>query len=183
MDYEEAFRAILEDARYQRNLDWGAPRPGHPEGTVRAHIAELERNLEALETRLSGGDPVKLKLLIHTHDSFKPDATPGVPIMDPASHASIARAFLAEFCDDADLLAMVQHHDEPFALWRQTKFQGACAPQRMARLIHRISDWNLFLAFVLIDGCTVGKSREPLRWLFNELQDRVSSRWTAEDIF
>src|SRR6516225_8855630 len=115
--YQTILDAIIADPRYQRNLDWGKPRRGHPEGTVRAHIAELERNLDRLAPRLSEEEHGKLRLLIHTHDTFKGEAESGVAITDPRSHASLARAFLAGHCDDADLLAMVQYHDEPYALW------------------------------------------------------------------
>lgn len=182
MDYASVFQSVIADPRYQRNLDWGEARPGHPEGTVRAHIAEIEPNLEVLKPKLSDADVWKLKLLIHTHDSFKADSKPGVPITDPASHASLAKSFLAEFCDDADLFAMVQFHDEPFALWRQVESKGTYSQQRMAALLSNIKDWNLFLAFNIIDGCTEGKSREPLRWLFKELKGKVNSNFTASDI-
>ncbi|MBL8810902.1 MAG: hypothetical protein JNM43_12050 [Planctomycetaceae bacterium] len=182
MDYASAFQLVIADPRYQRNLDWGEARPGHPEGTVRAHIAEIEPNLEVLKPKLSDTEVWKLKLLIHTHDSFKADSKPGVPITDPASHASLAKSFLADFCDDVDLLAMVQFHDEPFALWRQFESKGSYNQQRMAALRGNITDWNLFLAFNIIDGCTDGKSREPLQWLFRELDGRVDSTFTAADI-
>src|SRR5262245_48835831 len=117
MDYQAIFTAITSDPRYLANLDWGEARPGHPEGTVRAHIAEIEQNLEALRPKLTAEECWKLKVLIHVHDSFKAQAQPGVAITDPRSHASLARAFLADYCDDADLLAMVQYHDEPIALF------------------------------------------------------------------
>src|SRR4029077_12560255 len=97
-DYQQTFNAITRDPRYQRNLDWGEPRPGHPEGTIRAHIEELERNLEALRPRLSEADYGKLKLLIYVHDTFKGEALQGVAITDPRSHASLARDFLAGYC-------------------------------------------------------------------------------------
>jgi hypothetical protein len=119
MDYHKIIQQITADRRYLANLDWGEARPGHPEGTVRAHIAEIEPNLEILRPKLTDEDCCKLKLLIHTHDSFKAESQLGVPILNPKSHASLARAFLATHCDDADLLAMVQFHDEPFALYRQ----------------------------------------------------------------
>lgn len=182
MDYASAFQSVVADERYQRNLDWGEARPGHPEGTVRAHIAEIERNLDTLAPKLNDADFWKLRLLIHTHDSFKADSKPGVPITDPTSHASLARSFLAEFCTDEDLLAMVQYHDEPFALWRQVESKGKYNQQRMDSLIGNIKDWNLFLAFIIIDGCTDGKSREPLRWLFAELNGKVQSTFTEADI-
>jgi hypothetical protein len=181
-DYRKAFDAITADPRYLKNLDWGEARPGHPEGTVRAHIAEIELNLEVLRSKLTDDEYWKLKLLIHTHDSFKGESKQGVAIPDPASHASLARAFLVVHCDDADLLAMVQYHDEPFALYRQVECKGNCNPERFGALLTAIKDWNLFLAFNLIDGCTAGKSREPLRWLFREVAGRVESKFTEADI-
>lgn len=139
-------------------------------------------NLEVLRAKLTDEEYWKLKLLIHTHDSFKGESTQGVPITDPSSHASIARAFLAAHCDDADLLAMVQYHDEPFALYRQVESKGRCNPDRFQSLLGAIKDWNLFLAFNIIDGCTAGKSRAPLRWLFREVVGKVESRFTEADI-
>jgi hypothetical protein len=181
-DYKEIFDAITSDPRYQRNLDWGEVRPGHPEGSIRAHIAELERNLASLRGKLSETDYWRLKVLIHTHDTFKAEAQPGAPIAAPDSHASLARAFLAEFCDDADMLAMVQYHDEPFALWRQFKLKGRLNEERLTALLTNIRDWNLFLAFNIVDGCTEGKQRDSLRWLFRLVAERVESTFTEADI-
>lgn len=182
LDYEKLLADVRADARYQANLDWGEPRSGHPEGTIRAHIAEIETNLERLRGKVSVQDYWKLKVLVHTHDTFKPDAHPEVPIADPRSHASLAKAFLAEYCDDADLLAMVQFHDEPFALYRQFLSKGHYSTERMDRLLGAIADWNLFLAFNIIDGCTAGKSRAPLEWWFTEVSGRVHSAFKAADL-
>jgi hypothetical protein len=182
LNYKEIFDAITSDPRYQRNLDWGEVRPGHPEGTIRAHIAELERNLDELRSKVSETDYWRLKVLVHTHDTFKPQAQSGAPIVAPNSHASLARAFLAEFCDDADMLAMVQYHDEPYALWRQFKVKGRFNEERLTALLTRIRDWNLFLAFNIVDGCTEGKQREPLRWLFRQVAERVESSFSEADI-
>ena len=52
-DYEALLQVVIVDPRYQERLDWGEPRAGHPEGTIRAHIGDLERNLDALRPRLS----------------------------------------------------------------------------------------------------------------------------------
>ena len=168
--------------RYLANLDWGEPRPGHPEGTVRGSIAEIEPNLEALRPKLTDADYWKLKLLIHTHDSFKAESVSGVAITDSRSHASLACAFLASHCDDTDLLAMVQYHDEPFALYRQFDSKGKFNQDRFNSLLTAIHDWSLFLAFNIIDGCTAGKSREPLHWLFREVEGKVESKFTTADI-
>src|SRR5688572_18751748 len=182
MNYRQALDTVTRDPRYVANLDWGEARPGHPEGTVRAHIAEIEPNLKVLRPKLTDEEYWKLKLLIHTHDTFKAEAEPGVPITDPRSHASLARAFLATHCDDPDLLAMVQYHDEPFALYRQFASKGKFNQDRFNSLLQSIRDWNLFLAFNIIDGCTAGKSREPLEWLFREVAGKVESKFTQADI-
>jgi hypothetical protein len=181
-DYKQIFDAITRDARYQRNLDWGEPRPGHPEGTIRAHIAEVDRNLEALRHKLSETEYWQLKVLIHTHDTFKGAAKAGVPIRASNSHASLARAFLTEFCDHADMLQMLQYHDEPIALWRQFVSKGRCNRRRLAALLTNIQDWDLFLAFNIVDGCTPGKDRDGLRWFFQQVASKVTSKFTEADI-
>ena len=119
MYYQDAFMAIVCTETYLRNVLAGTPRPGHPEGTIFAHIQELEGNLTVLRPKLSETEFWKLRLLIHTHDLFKGESLPGAAINDPRSHASLAREFLSRYCPDPDLLMMVQYHDEPFALWRQ----------------------------------------------------------------
>ena len=182
IDYKEIFYRITSDPRYQRNLDWGEARPGHPEGTIRAHIAELEVNLETLRHKLSATDYWRLRVLIHTHDTFKAEARPGAPINAPNSHASLARAFVADFCANTDMLAMLQFHDEPFALWRQVRSKGAFKRERLNALVANIQDWNLFLAFNIVDGCTEGKGREPLRWFFEQVAGKVESKFTTADI-
>jgi len=181
-DYQRAFDAVVMDSRYLANLDWGEPREGHSEGTVRAHIQEIERNLEALRPRLAPHEYWKLKLLVHTHDTFKGESRPGVSIADPRSHASLAREFLSAYCNDKDLLTMVQYHDEPFALYRQYEAKGKYNHDRMGNLFNSIKDWNVFLAFNIIDGCTNSKSREPLYWFFGEVEGKVESRFTIEDV-
>jgi len=83
---------------------------------------------------------------------------------------------------DADLFAMVQYHDEPFALYRQFDSRGKYNEERFNVLLEAIHDWNLFLAFNIIDGCTSGKSREPLEWFLREVAGEVESRFTEEDV-
>ena len=181
-DYRAILRVIQHDPRYQRNLDWGEPRPGHPEGSIRAHLAELEANIDRLRPRLSETDAAKLCVLVHVHDTFKGEAADGARITDPHSHASLARAFLAEFCGDADLLNIVQFHDEPYALWRRVHHGHAFPRERFDALVALIRDWDVFLAFLIVDGCTAGKGREPLHWFFGEVAGRVPTRFTAADI-
>jgi hypothetical protein len=182
-DYPSILAAIKADPRYRANLMWGEPRPGHPEGSIAAHIECLEENLERLRPKLTDEEAAKLRLLIHVHDTFKPQALTGVRCSHPQSHASLARAFLAEFCDDQELLDIVQNHDVPFALWRQVRDNdGDYDRDRLVKLGRDIDDWDLFIAFLLIDGCTPGKLREPLRWLIDRARERRPIRFDASDL-
>lgn len=169
----QIFSDITSDKRYIQNLDWGKPRRGHPEGTVRAHINELELNLDVLQPEISRDDFWKLRILIHVHDSFKAKSSKGVAITDPRSHASLATDFLRSHCDDSDLLNMVQFHDEPYALWRQQRFRKSCNQNRLDALVELIEDWKLFLIFTAIDGVTAGKSPDPLYWAAETIASRV----------
>jgi hypothetical protein len=181
-DWPDIFQRITQDERYRKNLDWGEPRSGHPEGSIRAHVEELDRNLAALRSKLGDDEYWRLRILVHVHDTFKPESVEGIAIKDPRSHASLARQFLAGFTDDADLLNMTQFHDEPYALWRQAEHRGDFNRARFDALLATIKDWDVFLAFCIIDGCTAGKSRAPLRWLFRQVEGKVPSRFTAADI-
>jgi hypothetical protein len=181
-NYSTALTKILTDPDYLTNVQWGKPRSGHAEGTIQAHIDELVGNLQALKSKLKPGEEEKLLLLIHTHDTFKAKCNPGVPIEHPDSHASLGRAFLARFCDDADLLAMVQYHDESFALYRQSKSKGSFNQARAQKLVTTIKDWDLFALFHIIDGGTQSKSREPLEWFFDNIAPLIQTRITKTDI-
>ena len=169
----DIFIKLIQDPRYLSNLDWGEPRSGHPEGSIRAHIAELEGNLDSLRHQFRDDQYWKLKVLINTHDTFKGEAKAGVAITDPLSHASLAQQFLERYCDDQDLLNMAQFHDEGHALWRQFVEKGKYSQERFGRLLSTIRDWNLFLWFCIIDGSTEGKEREGLRWFINEVNQHM----------
>jgi hypothetical protein len=178
---KEILSRVTADPRYVKNIEYGQPRPGHPEGKVRFHIADLEVNLDKLAPRLSEEQYWKLKFLIHVHDTFKADAVPDSPIESPHSHASRARAFASEFTNDADLLAMIQFHDLNFALWKQFSGRGAYDIERFSRLLDTIMDWDLFLLFLIIDGSTRGKDPDKVRWFIGEVrkykQTAVDESW------
>ena len=161
---------LVTDPRYLKNIEYGEPRSGHPEGKVRHHIAELEANLERLAPRLTEEQYWKLKFLIHAHDTFKADAIPDSPIESAHSHASLARKFASEFSEDSDLLNMIQFHDMNFALWKQFAATGTYDVRRFSALLDTIIDWDLFLLFLIIDGCTQGKDPDKLRWFMAEVR-------------
>lgn len=178
---KEIVDRVLADPRYQKNIEYGEPRSGHPEGKVRFHIAELESNLEKLAPRISEEQYWKLKFLIHVHDTFKSDAIPNSRIESSNSHSSLARKFASEFTEEADLLAMIQFHDLNFALWKQRVARGAYDSIRFSALLDSIKDWDLFLMFLIVDGCTRGKDPEILRWFVAEVrkhkQTTVDESW------
>jgi len=162
---------VKSDPRYLKNIEYGKPRSGHPEGQVKFHIAELEANLEKLTPRISDEQYWKLKFLIYVHDSFKAEAVPDSPILSPNSHASLARKFAAEFTEDEDLLSMIQFHDVNFALWKQYAATGSYDMERLKSLLSTIKDWDLFLLFIMLDGSTQGKDPKKVRWFVQEVRN------------
>jgi hypothetical protein len=168
---KSAVERVTSDPRYLKNIEYGKPRPGHPEGKVRYHISELEENLESMKLMgISEEQYWKLKFIIHVHDTFKAEAVPNSPIAHPSSHASLARNFALEFTNDADLLNMIQYHDINFALWKQFKATGSYDAQRFSDLLTTIIDWDLFLMFLILDGSTSGKDPAKTGWFINEVR-------------
>jgi hypothetical protein len=175
---------IQQHEQFIANQDWGAARPGHPEGTIGAHIRELHENLRLLRRHGFVTEPMlfwRLNIAIYVHDTFKPNSharRPGSkapPIDDPDSHASIAREFLAQYTDDPVLLATVQWHDEPFAIWRKIAYQRKVNETRWERLMGNIPDWPTFVTFCIIDGISGDKTVEPVNWFVHRLltADRI----------
>lgn len=183
IDYGKILAEIQANERYKSNILWGKPRKGHPEGTILAHIQELEANLLRLSSRLQLLEIEKLRLAIHVHDTFKGEAKEGVPIENPESHASLAREFLAGYCDDPGLLHLIQYHDEPYALYQQFHRRGQCDQNRWTKFIDTVEDWDLLTAFLLIDNCTAGKGRNSLLWFFEAIEDLVQARFGKQDIW
>lgn len=172
---------LLADPDYLRGLDYGSPRAGHPEGSIRAHIAELEANLETVTVaRARLGSPLasesiaRLKVLIHAHDILKVDSVEGLPISDPRSHASRAAALVRRLGADDALCAMVQWHDVPYAIWRNGDDEKG--RKRLEGLFAAIPNLEEFALFQLIDNITKGKEGRPAEWFV----ERISPLLPAE---
>lgn len=182
---KEILELVKADPRYQKNIEYEPADEAHPEGKIKFHIADLEANLESLAKKgIEESDYWKLKFLIHVHDLFKAEAKRGLPPTHPHNHAYIAREFASEFTDDVDLLNMVQFHDENYKLWRGYSKTGELDQKRLQALLDTIQNWNLFLMFVIIDGCTAGKDPEKIHWFINEIQKykttRVDASWMLD---
>jgi hypothetical protein len=171
MNYEKIVEQIIADPRYQKNIEFGQPRSGHPEGKVKNHISDLEANLEKLRPRIDKIEIYwKLKFLIHVHDTFKAEAVSGAQATDPQSHETLARNFASGFIDDIDMLNIIQFHDENYFLWKQYKSSGQYDISHLKFILENIYGWNLYLIFTIIDGYTLGKDTEKLSWFIREVK-------------
>lgn len=163
-------RALAEDPALLRGLAWGTPRPGHPEGAVGAHVADLLRRVEA--SGATGRRRSELRLLALVHDSMKHDVDPHRPRTGENHHAQRARRLLERYTDDERLLGIVELHDRPYALWRRVRRTGRADRRALEAMLARVPDLDLFAAFVGLDSSTAGKDPAPLAWLRDELRRR-----------
>jgi hypothetical protein len=183
-DIRDIISSIQKDSRYQQCIAWGEERKGHKEGTIAAHIEELEKNLEIANQFIENpADQQILKLLIHTHDTFKLEATPNVPITDPKSHASLAREYLEKRLGETYLSNMLQYHDELYAIWRKSEQKGNIDENRLIKLTEAIKDWDVFMAFTIIDNVTESKVLTPTQWAIDIMKKRVEFKIDQQKLF
>ena len=164
-------RAVAEDPELLAGLAWGRPRKGHPEGTVGAHVADLldtiDRDNPTADTRS------RLRFIALVHDAFKYRVHEWLPKTAENHHAMRARRFAERFTEDEQLLATIQYHDAPYAIWRKMRRRGSLDESRFDDMLGRVPDPELFLRFVELDGSTEGKDPEPIRWFRAELERRA----------
>jgi hypothetical protein len=166
----ELERRVTSEPELLEGLAWGKPRPGHPEGAVGTHVAHL---LEALDE--SGETDERrelLRLMALVHDSFKYQVRERLPRVGDNHHATRACRFAERFTDDERVLAAIEFHDRPYALWRKLQRCGKLDERKFQRMMRKIPDPELFLRFVELDGSTEGKRHEPIEWFRNELVER-----------
>ena len=162
---QELERHLQADSRWVRGAAWGAPRPGHPEGVVRLHIAEVLAIIDALG--INAEDRRKLRIVALVHDTFKSEVVRASPRTGDNHHALIARRFVESYANDLDILEITELHDEAFYAWRSgaRRRDWNRARRRAERLIERLgSRLGLYLAFFRADNAAGDKQAEPLRW-------------------
>src|SRR5262245_60872259 len=86
---------ICADPEWQAGAAWGEPRPGHQEGAVMHHIADVLANVERQAT--SPQERRSLRHIALIHDTFKYRVDQSQPKTGPNHHAAIARAFAERF--------------------------------------------------------------------------------------
>jgi hypothetical protein len=159
----ELERVVIADPELREGLAWGKPRSGHPEGTVGAHVADLLATIDRWgETGQRRSD---LRFLALVHDSLKFQVHNWMPKVGENHHAVRARRFAERYTTDERLLATIEHHDRPYALWRKERRTGRTDEKGLARMLEAIPDLDLFIRFIELDGSTEGKRPEPIAWL------------------
>ena len=163
-------RQVASDPELIAGLSWGRPRPGHPEGEVAAHVADLLRAID--EEGETGEIRALLRFMALVHDSFKYRVHEWLPKRGWNHHASRARQFAERYTADQRLLAAIENHDRPYNLWRKLRRTGRLDEGRFAEMMRRITDAELFLRFIELDAGTEGKNPEPVEWVREELRRR-----------
>ena len=161
----ELERRIADDPAWREGAEWGRPRHGHPEGTIKAHVAAVLDNVEGFY----GDDPLreKLRLIALIHDTFKYQVDMDRPRAGENHHAMRARRFAERFVDDQAVLKVIELHDEAFNAWQLGNRDGKWekARTRADRLIDRLGDTiPLYLAFYRCDNTTKGKQPDCFTW-------------------
>jgi hypothetical protein len=163
-------RAVAQDPQLLAGLAWGKPRKGHPEGTVGAHVTDLLATIDRDKHPQDVRTPLRFIALVH--DAFKYRVHEWLPKTGANPHAARARRFAEGFTDDERLLATIEFHDGPYAIWRKMKRRGKLDEQRLSHMLERVPDPELLQRFVELDGSTEGKNPEPIRWFRDELGRR-----------
>jgi hypothetical protein len=162
--------AALREPDLRRGLAWGKPRKSHPEGAIGNHVADLLRVIdEAAET---GERRSQLRFVAIVHDSFKGDVKRWLPHTGENHHATRARRFAERLTDDERLLATIELHDKPYAIWRKMRRRRRLDKRALDDLFARVPDHGLFLRFIEIDGSSEAKRDEPIVWFRDRLRER-----------
>jgi hypothetical protein len=162
--------AATGDRDLLEGLAWGKPRESHPEGSIGNHVADLLRVIDgAGET---GERRTQLRFVALVHDSFKGDVKSLLPKSGENHHAMRARRFAERYTDDERLLATIELHDRPYAIWKKMRRKGRLDEKALEQVFDRVPDHGLFLRFIEIDGAGEAKDQEPIRWLREQMEKR-----------
>jgi hypothetical protein len=166
-------RRIAQEPRWQLGLDWGRPRPGHPEGSIRLHIRAVLANVDAFfcDSTLRP----QLRLITLVHDTFKHEVDPDKFRSGENHHGMIARRFAEPLIDDDAVLDVIELHDEAYNSWQKGARDKRWdrAEERAAALIQRLGPTrDLYVAFYRCDNSVEGKSSDCFRWFQQQLARR-----------
>jgi hypothetical protein len=182
--------AIKANPFYNAALNIGKPRGGHPEGSLRNHIAQILGDI-------SKDHPLRpeLRVIAWLHDvgklalvrgnaSYWPNGRPSEELLrksdefarmyhaftEPyvAYHAGYSEMFARDFFRDPPILSVIRYHDTGFRFWKEWRKERTINNTQFDR-IYRNVDLTLLLHFNLVDGV---RSKGPVYWLESELVRR-----------
>lgn len=162
--------AVAADPDLLEGVAWGKPRKSHPEGSIANHVADLLREIDAAGE--TGVRRAQLRFVALVHDSFKGDVKSFLPKSGENHHAMRARRFAERFTDDERLLATIELHDRPYAIWKKMRRKGRLDEEALEEVFERVPDRDLFLRFIEVDGSSEAKDQEPIRWLRDQMGTR-----------
>ncbi len=165
-------RLILEDSAFQKGLNWGTPRFGHPEGKVIFHIQEVLENVDKLD--ITEHQRQQLRLIAYTHDTFKYLEIKGFPRDWSKHHGVFARHFTEKFSEEQSLLDIIEFHDEAYYSWRHTHIHRdpESGQSRLDNLLQRVgSNIQLYYLFFKCDTRTGDKNQAPLKWFEKNIKN------------
>ena len=126
-----------------------------------AHVADLLETIDRWGE--TGPRRAELRFLALVHDSMKYRVREWLPKIGENAE---------RYTSEQRLLATIEQHDRPYALWRKMRRTRRVDEKGLERMLERIPDRDLFLRFVELDTSTEGKRPEPVEWLREELQRR-----------
>jgi hypothetical protein len=135
---------------------------------VGAHVADLLGTIDSWGER--GQRREELRFLALVHDAMKYRVREWLPKIGENHHATRARRFAERYTSDERLLATIEQHDRPYALWRKMQRTRRVDEKGLERMLQRIPDLDLFVRFVELDASTEGKDPKPVEWLRKELR-------------
>jgi hypothetical protein len=146
---------LTSDPRILAGLAWGSPQPGHPEGRVGTHVAEMLRRIPLDDPQRSD-----LRAITIVHDAAKVAVRREEAWSPDNDHAVLARRLAEAHTEDDRLLTTIELHDEAYWCWRRQDGVDASAQQVLAR----VTDAALLARFVELDASTEGKDLSFLWW-------------------
>lgn len=161
----ELERRIVADPEWREGVRWGRPRPGHPEGSVLAHVREVLENVDRWAR--SPAERARLRLIALVHDAFKYRVDRSLPRTGANHHGALARTFAERHIDDPGVLEVIEHHDAAYGAWSFGRRSGRWdeAEERARALIARLGEHlDLYLAFYRCDKHTGDKTDADLEW-------------------
>jgi hypothetical protein len=162
----ELERRVCADPAWVIGSLWGAPRPGHPEGTVALHVHDVLANVERIAPR-PDPDRGRLRFIAIVHDSFKGDVDRSKPKTGENHHAMRARRFAERYTDDIPVLDVIELHDHAYIAWRHGTQTGDWpgAILQAEELLDRLGpNLGLFMRFYRADNEVEGKTSEHRAW-------------------